>query len=96
MSDRAGRLLSVAQVIDAHLSTHSPIEWMTELRRLQARAESAETELGQILAALKTAESFADATDALSSMRMPTRAEFEDVKAVFASAINPQPEECAS
>jgi hypothetical protein len=29
-------------------------------------------------------------------MRMPTRAEFEDVKAAFASVINPQPEECAS
>jgi len=96
MSDRAGRLLSVAQVIDAHLATHSPVEWMTELRRVQARAEDAETELDQTLAALKTAKSFADATDALTSMRMPTRAEFEDVKAAFASVINPQPEECAS
>jgi len=96
MSDRAGRLLSVVQVIDAHLSTHSPVEWMTELRRVQARAEDAETELDQTLAALKTAKSFAGATDALTSMRMPTRVEFEDVKAAFANAINPQPEECAS
>lgn len=96
MSDRAGRPLSVAQVIDAHLSTHSPVEWMTELRRLQARAEAAETELDETLAALTTAKDFADVTDALTSMRMPTRAELEDVKAAFANVINPQPEELAS
>lgn len=96
MSDRAGRLLSVVQIVDAHLATHSPFEWMTELRRLQVRAEDAETELDQALSALKAAKSFADATDALTTLRMPTRVEFEDVKTAFASLLNPQPEEFAS
>lgn len=88
MSDRANRLLSVVQVIDAHLSTHSPHEWMTELRRVQARAEDSETELDETLSALKMAKSFADAVDAVQTLRMPTRTEFHNVKAALAGVAN--------
>lgn len=99
MSEWTGSLLSVVQTIDGHLATHSSHEWMTELRRYQARAEEAEYELDQTLGALKAAKNFADAVDAVQTMRMPTRAEWEAAKTgllALAGPANPQPEEYAS
>ena len=35
---RTGHLLTAVHVIDAHLSTHSPVEWLTDLSLVQYAA----------------------------------------------------------
>jgi hypothetical protein len=39
LADKLGLDYSIAQVVDAHLATHVPHEWMTEVRRLRNAAQ---------------------------------------------------------
>lgn len=86
MPDRVGRSLSVIQVIDAHMSTHSPVEWMTELRQLQARAEDAEAERDRLRTTTQRLAEFTIAVDAVTSPRMPTHAEVQATRALLLDA----------
>lgn len=61
LSDRPVSGLATAHVVDAHLVTHSPVEWMGEMRRLLGRIESLEQLCGELSAAV----------------RLPSRAEVE-------------------
>lgn len=88
MSDRVGRVVAVAHVIDAHLSTHLPIEWMTELRRYQARAEDAEGQLDRLLDVLELTADVAAAVHPVTSMRLPSRCEVEASATALAGVVN--------
>lgn len=88
MSDRAGFDLAVGHVIDGHLATHSPVEWMTELRRERARAEDAEAQLDRLLDVLEQTADVAAGMHPVTSMRMPSRTEVEASAAVLAGTVN--------
>lgn len=84
MSERIDGGLAAAHVIDAHLVTHSPVEWMTELRLYQARAEAAEDRADRLEVALELTADVTAAVHPVTSMRLPSRAEVEESAAVLA------------
>jgi hypothetical protein len=75
MSDRPATGLATAHVIDGHLVTHSPVEWMTEMRRLHVRIKSLE----QLCSKLSTGYCM---TDVESVPAIPSRAEIDAVESI--------------
>lgn len=84
MSERINGMLAAAHVIDGHLATHSTVEWMTELRQYQARAEDAEAQLDRLLDALEQTADVTAAVHPVTSMRLPSRAEVEAARELLA------------
>lgn len=72
-----GRTLATVHVINAHLVTHSPVQWMTEIRRERERAEAAERRLIEAQEALESAAVFTDAAHPIHPTRLPSRAELD-------------------
>lgn len=75
LSDRPATGLATAHIIDAHLVTHSPVQWMTEIRRLLGRIESLERLCGK----LSTGYCM---TDLESVPAIPSRAEIDEVESI--------------
>lgn len=105
--------LTAEQIVFAHLEHHPRLDFVQEISRLgvqvemmqiraeraNRRAEAAEAYSEALESAVKTAADFTSAMDAITTLRMPTRAEYEDVKAGFLALAEPaatQPEEYAS
>lgn len=88
MAERTGPGLTAAHIIDGHLVTHSPVEWMTELRRYQARAEAAEDRADRLEDALEQTADVTAGMHPVTSMRLPSRAEVEMSAAALAAAVN--------
>lgn len=86
VSERVGSILSVVQVVDAHLSTHSPVEWVMELARERRRADDAEADRDRLLVAAQKLGNFTITVDAITSTRMPSRADVEATRAVLHAA----------
>lgn len=63
MNERTGPGLTAAQKIDAHLATHSPVQWMAELNRERQLRQAAEAERDRALWMPSRAEVEAEATD---------------------------------
>lgn len=87
MSERIDGYLAVAHRIDAHLVTHSPVQWMTELRNERRRTEAATAERDQLRIAVEKFSFLADAVDPLTTRRLPSRAEIEAVRELLAGAV---------
>lgn len=98
MAERTGPGLTAAHIIDAHLVTHSPVQWMTELRNERQRTESAIAEQDRLRIAVEKLAFLADAVDPLSTRRLPSRGEVEAMRELLAATqiISPQPLEHAS
>lgn len=79
--------LSVARAVEGHLSTHSPVEWLEELRQYQARAEDAEAQLDRLLDVLEQTADVTAAVHPVTSMRLPSRAEVESARELLAGAV---------
>lgn len=86
MSERIDGGLAAAHVIDAHLVTHSPVQWMAELRLYQARAEVAESEADRLRIVVEKTAFLADAVDPLTTKQLPFRAEVRAVRELLAGA----------
>lgn len=71
--------LTVSSRVAAHLATHMSHEWMAEIRREHDRAYAAERLRDMLIGAMRGAAAFTSAMDALTTMRMPSRAEVEQV-----------------
>lgn len=80
MSERPAAGLAAAHVVDGHLVTHSPVEWMTELRRRDSRIESLEKLCSQLAAATYPA-----GLDAVTAI--PSRAEVESIREQLAGLV---------
>lgn len=85
-SERTSADLAVGHVIVGHLATHSPVQWMTELRRYQARAEDAEAQLDRLLDAMEQTADVAAGAHPVTSMKLPSRAEIEATQELLAGA----------
>lgn len=79
--------LATAHIVDAHLVTHSPIEWMTEMARLRGRIKSAEELISRLSEAVQNAASVTEAVHAVTTMRLPSRAEIESIQAQIAGLV---------
>lgn len=97
MSERVNGSLAIAHVIDAHLVTHSPVQWMTELRNEQRRTEAAIAERDRLRIAVEKLAFLANAVDPLATRRLPSQAEVEATRELLAGAdiTDPQPVEHA-
>lgn len=80
MSDRPAAGLATAHVVDGHLVTHSPVEWMTEMRRLLGRIESLQRLCGKLSAGYCM-------TDLESVVAIPSRSEVESVREQLAGLV---------
>lgn len=88
MSERIDGGLAAAHVIDAHLVTHSPVQWMAELRLYQARAETAESEADRLRIVVEKTAFLADAVDPLTTRRLPSRADVQAARELLAGAVS--------
>lgn len=86
MAERTGPDLAAAHVIDAHLVTHSPVQWMTELGRERRRADDAEAERDRLHGTAAKLAEFTIAVDTVT--RMPTRGEVEATRELLMYAVN--------
>lgn len=98
MSERIDGGLATAHIIDAHLVTHSPFQWMTELRDERQRTESVTAERDRLRIVVEKLAFLTDAVDPLSTRRLSSRAEVEAMRELLAATqiISPQPLEPAS
>jgi hypothetical protein len=87
MSVRPAAGLAAAHVIDAHLVTHSPIEWMAELARRDRRISSLEELVSRLSGAVQNAMSLTEAVHAVTTMRLPSRAEVESIREQLAGLV---------
>jgi len=87
LSDRPVSGLATAHIVDAHLATHSPVEWMGELARRDRRIKSAERLCGELSAAVQNAMSLTEAVHAVTTMRLPSRAEVESIREQLAGLV---------
>lgn len=87
IADWSGRMLATGQVVNAHLVTHSPVEWMGEMARLQRRIAAAEQLCGELSVAVQNAAFVTAAIDPIATTRMPSRAEVESVREQLAGLV---------
>lgn len=86
MAERTGPGLTAAQVVDAHLVTHSPVQWMGLACAERDRAESVTAERDRLRIVVEKTAFFTEAVDPLTTRRLPSRAEIEAVQALLADA----------
>lgn len=98
MAECTGPELAAAHIIDGHLVTHSPVQWMTELRDERQRTETVAAERDRLRIVVEKLTFLADAVDPLSTRQLPTRAEVEATRELLAATriISSQPLEHAS
>lgn len=87
LSVRPASGLAAAHIVDAHLVTHSPVEWMTEMARRDRRIKSAEELISRLSEAVQNAASFTEAVHAVTTMRLPSRAEVESIQEQIAGLV---------
>lgn len=87
MSERPAAGLAAAHVIDAHLVTHSPVEWMAEVARRDRRISSLEELVSRLSVAVQNAMSLTEAVHAVTTMRLPSRAEVESIQEQLAGLV---------
>jgi hypothetical protein len=80
MSVRPATGLATAHVVNEHLVTHSPVEWMAEIARRDRRISSLEELCGRLAEAVQNAMSLTEAVHAVTTMRLPSRAEVESIR----------------
>lgn len=87
VTERINGISTIVQVIDAHLVTHFPVQWMTELRDERRRAESVTTERDRLRIVVEKLSFLADAVDPLATRKLPSRAEVEATRELLASVV---------
>lgn len=97
------RVMTAEKVIAAHLECHPRLDFVKEINqqrtnaemwqisadRQRRRANAAEAKYASLEGALKAAADFTTAMDALTTMRMPSRAEWETAKAGLLALAGP-------
>lgn len=92
MAERTGPGLAAAHIIDGHLVTHSPVQWMTELRTERQRTEAAIAERDRLRIVVEKLVFLADAVDPLSTRRLPSRGEVEATRELLNTTITISPQ----
>lgn len=88
MAERTGPGLAAAHIIDGHLVTHSPVQWMAMVYGERQRTESVIAERDRLRIVTEKLAFLADAMDPLSTRRLPSRAEVEATRELLAGVLN--------
>lgn len=88
MAERTGPGLAAAHIIDGHLVTHSPVQWMAMVYGERQRTESVMAERDRLRIVVEKLMFLADAVDPLSTQRLPSRAEVEATRELLAGVLN--------
>lgn len=86
MAERTGPGLTAAHIIDGHLVTHSPVQWMAMVYGERSRTEAVTAERDRLRIVVEKLMLLADAVDPLSTRRLPSRGEIEAVRALLDAA----------
>lgn len=87
MAERTGPGLTAAHIIDGHLVTHSPVQWMAMVHGEHSRIEAVTAERDRLLVVAEKLAFLADAVDPLSTRRLPSRAEVKAMRELLAGAV---------
>lgn len=88
MAERTGPGLAAAHIIDRHLVTHSPVQWMAMVYGERSNTEAVTVERDRLRIAVEKLAFLADAVDPLSTRRLPSRAEVEAMRELLAGVAN--------
>lgn len=86
MAERTGPGLTAAHIIDGHLVTHSPVQWMAMVHGERSRTEAVAAERDRLRIVVEKLAFLTDAVDPLSTRRLPSRVEVEAVRVLLDAA----------
>lgn len=87
MAERTGPGLTAAHIIDGHLVTHSPVQWMAMVYGERSRTEAVTAERDRLRIVAEKLAFLTDAVDPLSTRRLPSRGEVEAMRELLAGAV---------
>lgn len=88
MAERTGPGLAAAHIIDGHLVTHSPVQWMAMVYGERRRTETVTAERDRLRIVVEKLTFLADAVDPLSTRQLPSRGDVEATRELLADVVN--------